>query len=155
MDESYIDLAKMLWNEMNPIEGWSSPQANFMMNNLSNELPKGALFKHNVNNIINIDGSRVKLPWLMKANIPGGNTYESLQYGSRPHQQAYVVPESEIKYIRNDFDKIKNRIPIKTMGKIVNKILSEPAVKIGGKVLSKAFEPLAILDGLGLNSPAY
>ncbi len=155
MDESYIDLAKMLWNEMNPIEGWTSPQANFMMNSRSGEPPRAALFKHNINNITNIDGSKVRLPFLTKANIPGYYADALLQYGDKPYHQAYVVPEDEIRYVRNDFDKIKNRIPTKSMGKIVNKILSEPAVRIGGKVLGKVLEPLAILDGLGLNSPAY
>lgn len=155
MDESYIDIAKMIWNEMNPIEGWTSPQANFMMNSLSNEPPKAALFKHNINNITNIDGSKVRLPWLTKANISRDNENKLLQYGDKTYHQAYVVPEDEIKYIRNDFDKIKNRIPTKSLGKLVNKILNEPVIKTTGKVAGKLAIPLAIIDGIGFNQPAY
>ena len=158
MDDRYIDIIKMMWDEMNPIEGYSSPEANNSVNKIRSQfgLPrKGALYKNNINNIINIDRTKIKLPWLTKANIPRVYESELTTLGGKPYQQAYVVPEEEIKYIKNNFDMIKNRIPIKSMGKMVNKILNEPVVKLTGKVANKSIVPLSILEGIGLNQPAY
>jgi hypothetical protein len=165
MAESWIDLAKMLWNEMNPEEGYTSPHRNYITNNyhrniLGVDTNKAAVYKANPNNVLDINFYRQygdyrplgKFPFMTKANVPMNSKVESI--GPR-HLDAYIVNNDDVKYIRNNFDRIKNRIPTKTLGKMVKKMLDYPAVKAGGRVVSKSVVPLSILEGIGLNTPVY
>lgn len=144
--ESWKDLAKLLWMEMNPVEGYTSPQANARVNKI-NGTRSAAVFKNNINNIRNIDGNYIKLPFMTKANSIGGDT---IMPDGKKFMEAYVVPEEYVKYIKRGSDRITNRIPNVTLGKMANKLMSYPAVQTAGKVIESTATPLMVIDMLKL-----
>ena len=148
MEESWKELARLFWDEMNPIEGYTSPEANKRVNQITGE-SKASVFKNDINNIRNINGKYIKLPFLTRANaIPG----ETIIPNGNKYMEAYVVPEEYVKYIRKGSDRILNRIPAVTMGKMVNKMLSSPITQ---GVSRNVVLPLSIIDMMGFNNPAY
>ena len=148
MDRSWGELVRLLWNEMNPIEEYTSPEANARVNKITGE-SKASVFKNNINNIRSIGGGDVKLPFLTRANAINGNTI--IPNGNKL-MEAYVVPEEYVKYIRKGSDRILNRIPNVTMGKMVNKMLSSPITQ---GISEKVVLPLSVIEMMGFNNPAY
>ena len=158
MDERYIDLIKMMWNEMNPIDGYTSHRINMKMNNRNKDIADyvARVLENNLNDIYELDFdnrvyNRINQPDLRRVNIPQNVGKE---FGNGMWRNK-VVPNEYVKDINGNWSRIKNRIPNVTMGKLVNKILNEPIVKFGSGALKKSVIPLSILEGIGLNTPVY
>lgn len=59
-----------------------------------------------------------------------------------------IFSDKDIKMSNNPIQYIKNRIPTQTLGKIAEKIMSNPVVKVGGKVIERTAVPLMVYDML-------
>lgn len=153
MDDRYIDLARMLWNEMNPIEGYTNPVLSQRVSQLYGLNTPNYRVDLNYNPNIRPINELSYYHNMGKVPVNGSNPVDAINKGM--YNERYTIPGEYVKYIKQPFDKIKNRIPNVTMGKIVNKILNEPVVKLTGKVANKSVVPLSILEGIGLNQPVY
>lgn len=58
--------------------------------------------------------------------------------------------DKNIKMANTPLQRVMNRIPTQTLGKMAKKILESPAVRVGGKLLEGSATPLMILDMLQL-----
>lgn len=56
----------------------------------------------------------------------------------------------DIKMANTPLQKVMNRIPTQTLGKMATKILQSPVVQVGGKILEGSAIPLTVLDMLKL-----
>lgn len=59
-----------------------------------------------------------------------------------------VFADKDIKIANTPFQRFANRIPTQTLGKIAEKIMSNPVVKVGGGALERATIPLSIYEGI-------
>lgn len=153
--ESWKDLVKLLLGEMNPIEGYNSrPQDIYENNRLNNDKFYRYIFKNNVNKFLEMDphersyvSNNVKD--LKRVNVPNF-VWDSVGDETKKIYDVYEVPPEYVKDANNNLSKVKNRIPTVTMGKMVNKLMSYPAVQTAGKVIEGTATPLMIMDMLKL-----
>ena len=153
MNDRYIDLIKMMWNEMNPIEGYTNPVLSQRVSQLFNtNMP---MYRVDTNYNPNVRYINEYPQYHNTGKVPVNGSNPIGVYNKGMYNEKYTIPEEYLKYIKQPLDKITNRIPTVTLGKIVDKVLKEPVVKATGKVASKVATPLAILEGIGLNNPVY
>lgn len=61
-----------------------------------------------------------------------------------------VFSDRNIRMSNTPFQRFTNRIPTQTLGKMAEKIMSSPVVKVGGQIIEKSATPLMVYDMLKL-----
>ena len=81
---------------------------------------------------------KTNLKDLQKVNIPS-NTGDLIKQSSSSLYDTYVLPNKYVKNVNNKLDKILNRIPTVTLGKMASKLYNTPGVAPAIKLLANPY----------------